>query len=76
MDYKYRQGGLMRCCTLTLAIVHDDANPELWPQAEQGEKLPCRSCSSTMIFVEGAWEWDKSRAPIHGVPIPTDAELA
>lgn len=76
MEYQYRQGGLMRCCTLTLVLHHDmPGAAELAPTAE-GEKLPCRSCSSTMIFTEGAWERDKSRASIHGVAIPTDAELA
>lgn len=77
MEYKYRQGGLMRCCTLTLAMAYDLADRlEARPKEVEGEKLPCRSCSSTMIFNEGAWEWDKSRAPVHGVPIPTEAELA
>jgi len=73
MDYRFRQGGLMRCCTLTLANFH--ALPLVTAVAE-GAKLPCRYCSTTMVYREGAWEWDKSRAPIHGVAQPPEAELA
>lgn len=77
MDYRYKPGGLMRCCTLTLAMAYDLADRlEARPREIKGEKLPCRHCSTTMVFVEGAWERDKSRAPIHGVPIPAEAEQA
>lgn len=70
--YQYRPGGLMRCCTLTLALAYESPRDA----AAEEDKLPCRYCSSTMIFTSGAWEWDKSRTPIHGVAIPAEAELA
>lgn len=76
MEYKYRQGGLMRCCLVTLANFYDMPDATVVADVAEGTKMPCRSCSSTMVFVEGAWQWDKSRAPVHGVPIPTEAELA
>jgi hypothetical protein len=71
--FGYRQGGLMRCCLLTMVKVYED-DPTHVPF--EGDKLPCRSCSSTMVFRQGAWEWDKSRANPTGVVIPPDAELA
>jgi len=30
--------------------------------------LPCRYCSSSMIFKDGAWEWNKARRPEPPVP--------
>lgn len=77
-DFRYRPGGLMRCCLVTLGKAYE---PQLGTQpltieTREGDKLPCAYCSSVMIFTEGAWEWDKSRAPVNGVPIPTKAELA
>lgn len=65
----YRIGGLMRCCILTLSEAD-----VFW--CHEGQELPCRWCSSKMVFRQGAWEWDRSRAPIHGFVIPAEAELA
>lgn len=72
MDVPYRSGGLMRCCTLTLAMAY-----ELSPlQHVEGNRLPCRACSTTMVFRDGAWEWDRSAKNKYGnVPVPPDAEL-
>jgi len=73
--YRYRVGGLMRCCTLTLAMAYDPGEPAVDEvQAVEGAVLPCRYCSSSMIFREGAWEWNKSRAT--QPPSPPEAELA
>lgn len=57
--YRVRQGGLMRCCLLTL----DDAMAELikiyLPQPAIGERVSCGYCSDWMIRADdGAWEWD------------------
>lgn len=83
IKYQYRQGGLMRCCLVTLAKKHE---AYLGGDVDytEGETLPCQWCSSSMTFVEGAWEWDKSRAPVHGtapaqlysVASPPEAEQA
>lgn len=69
--YRYRSGGLMRCCLQTLVLVYEDDPVH---QPFEGDKLPCRYCSSSMIFKDGAWEWDKSRAV--QPPVPAEAELA
>lgn len=64
----------MRCCTLTLALAYA---AEVKPLVGKGGKLPCRYCSTTMIFRDGAWEWDKSAKNKYGdVPIPPEAEPA
>lgn len=79
MPVPYRPGGLMRCCTLTLALAYDPAQRAKGGGANetQGAKLPCRSCSTTMIFHLGYWQRDLSAKNKYGdVPIPTDAELA
>lgn len=77
MDYQYRQGGLVRCCTVTLAMAYDVGEPAVDGAVPvEGAKLPCRSCSTQMVYRQGAWEADRSRAPIHGVPVPTEAEQA
>lgn len=78
MDIPYRPGGLVRCCTLTLAMAYDLADRlEARPNETEGAKLPCRHCSTTMVFHDGAWERDKSAKSKYGdVPVPTEAELA
>lgn len=77
--YNYRPGGLMRCCTLTLANLYEPDQPgEPETAVYEGARLPCNYCSSKMVFKAGAWEWDKSRAPIHGnsqPPLPPEAEM-
>lgn len=52
--YRYRAGGLMRCCTQTLGVRFEDL-PVL---AEQGALLPCNWCSQTMRYRDEAWEWN------------------
>ena len=50
---RIRPGGLIRCCILTI----EEDSPK---NPAEGEKIKCRYCSSgTMIFKNGAWEWDK-----------------
>lgn len=73
--YRYKPGGLMRCCLLTLAREYEQIAAGAVVHAD-GDRLPCAYCSSSMNLVDGAWEWDKSRAPVHGVPVPPEAELA
>lgn len=74
MEYKFRPGGLVRCCTLTLSMYHE---PPSVTEVEQGTQLPCRYCSTTMIYIDDAWERDKSAKSKYGdVPVPTEAELA
>lgn len=60
--YFVRQGGLMRCCLLSLATWHKQVGmePAVSP-AKEGDILPCLHCSSSMIFKEGAWEWNKAK---------------
>lgn len=60
--YQVRQGGLTRCCLLTLGRRHGatDLEGDLL-HGEEGEILPCDYCNSSMIFTEGAWEWNKGR---------------
>ena len=49
-------GGLKRCCLGTL----DDHYPDgPAAKATEGEVLPCKHCSSQMIFCEGFWRWDR-----------------
>jgi hypothetical protein len=72
--YPFEPSGLMRCCLRTLAMAYDPAEPAVDEvQAVEGAKLPCRACSTTMIFLGGMWRWDKSRAQ---PPSPPEAELA
>lgn len=56
--YLVRQGGLMRCCLLTLANLPEHAHTE----AVEGLVNSCDYCSSSMIFTGGAWEWSKARS--------------
>ncbi len=50
-----RIGGLMRCCLGTLNGYYPDGPAA---KATEGEVLPCRHCSSSMIFSEGYWRWN------------------
>lgn len=45
-----RTGGLMRCCLETLRATH--------PQGEEGDIRHCSHCSFTVIYRDGAWEWN------------------
>lgn len=60
--YQVRQGGLMRCCLLTLGRRHSatDLEGDLL-HGEEGEILPCNYCNSSMVFTQGAWEWNKAK---------------
>lgn len=53
-DVRCRPGGLMRCCTQTLA---EKADADLLKQ-EEGETVTCLYChKETMVFRNGAYEW-------------------
>ena len=49
-----RIGGVMRCCSETLLIIPDNELVE-----KEGTILPCKYCSSSLIFRDGAWEWNR-----------------
>lgn len=53
-------GGLMRCCTETLADMYSDGPARL---AKEGQKLSCKynkdNPSHQMIFTNGGWRWDR-----------------
>lgn len=51
--YKVRQGGLMRCCLLSL----DDAMVAAKAPPREGDALKCKYCGSPVVFRNGAWEW-------------------
>jgi hypothetical protein len=42
-------GGVMRCCMTTLDTT--------LVMEEEGEILPCKFCSSALIFRDGIWQW-------------------
>lgn len=46
-----RIGGVMRCCSGTL---DEYTGPD-----EEGAVLPCKYCSSSLRFRDGAWEWNR-----------------
>lgn len=54
--YGLKQGGLMRCCLLTLddaMVERSDAEP-----LQEGETLNCIHCDNPMIYHEGYWQWN------------------
>lgn len=55
-EHLLRQGGVMRCCVATLWLRMLEERPP-----EEGEKLPCKWCSSGLIYRDGAWEWDREQ---------------
>lgn len=58
--YQVRQGGLMRCCLLTLGRVMAKFTDEGgWPH--ELAALPCSFCNNSMVFAKGAWEWNKGK---------------
>lgn len=60
--YQVRQGGLMRCCLLTLARWHSQQIEDGFDaEGVEQQVLPCDHCSSSMTFIEGAWEWNKAK---------------
>ena len=52
-----RMGGLMRCCLATLGE-HIGGDP---PEPKPGDVVPCKYCSESMIYSDGAWEWNHVR---------------
>lgn len=46
-----RIGGVMRCCAETLNTTQ--------VREVAGEVLKCKYCSSSLIFRDGAWEWNR-----------------
>lgn len=51
MSDHVRLGGLMRCCTETLS--------ERTTPGTDGEIQPCKYCTQSTIFRDGAWEWNR-----------------
>lgn len=76
--YRYRPGGMMRCCIKTLTGLYERTVDEKTTSVTvvEGAELKCEWCRSPIVFRDGAWEWDKSRRPVEGVPVPPEAELA
>lgn len=58
--YRVKQGGLMRCCLASLDdhVVERDEDQHF----KEGEILPCKWCKSSMIFTDGAWQWNHLEA--------------
>ena len=57
VTHNYEPGGLMRCCTATLAKRAKQGPPD------EDEVLPCDHCADTMRYTNGAWRWDTT-APL------------
>lgn len=63
-EYRYRPGGLFRCCTQTL----DDLAQEGKLVMNQGHQVTCLYCKkTTMVFSDGQYQWvgpeaEKARA--------------
>jgi len=57
-DYdRVNTGGLMRCCTSTLAELYPDGPAKV---ATQGQTLQCKYTNDPvhqMIFEDGVWRW-------------------
>lgn len=54
--FRYRIGGMLRCCILTLTRA-----------AEEGfgpgvDMIRCGWCQSSLVLRDGAWEWSKDRS--------------
>jgi hypothetical protein len=51
-QYKwYRQGGLMRCCIMTLE------EAEIEDEPKDGDVIQCKYCKDYMVWSDGAWQW-------------------
>jgi len=58
-DYdKVNAGGLMRCCLETLDEHYPNGPACI---AAEGEVLPCKYCSSSMVFHLGWWNWQRTK---------------
>jgi uncharacterized protein (DUF1810 family) len=53
-----RIGGVMRCCVETLNTTQ--------VREVAGEVLKCKYCSSSLIFRDGAWEWNREPNSVLG----------
>lgn len=60
-EYVVRQGGLMRCCLLTLKDWYLHLEEPGGGLTLEGKVLPCRFCNSSMVFVQGGWEWNRAK---------------
>lgn len=55
-ETKVNQGGLMRCCLLSLSE-HVNENPDR--EVVGNEVIDCNYCSNgSMIHEEGVWRWN------------------
>jgi hypothetical protein len=59
-EYQIRQGGLFRCCLLTLE------ETELSDPPEEGDTITCSYCGQTMSMNKGSWGWDE----VNGILVP------
>jgi len=48
-----RIGGLFRCCIYTAVTYYG--------LLSEGEFLTCKYCGESMVFRDGAWEWNNTR---------------
>ena len=51
----YRPGGLLRCCVQTIEERPDE------PEPSEGDVMECKWCSDSVIFRDGAWEWNRTK---------------
>lgn len=54
---RVRIGGLMRCCLATL----DRDTIKRTDMPKEDDVLPCDHCSSSMVFHDNAWEWNRPK---------------
>ena len=59
-EYQIRQGGLYRCCLITLEETDLDNSPA------DGDIIACSYCGTIMGMSKGSWEWD----PRNSVEVP------
>lgn len=55
-EYQIRQGGLFRCCLVTLE------ETELSDPPEEGDKISCSYCGTIMRLKTGSWAWDEANS--------------
>lgn len=70
--YKRRIGGMLRCTALSL----DDYQVEK-PQEQndkEGDIVQCKWCSQSVIFRDGAWEWNQAQGEGASAEVPTPSE--
>lgn len=59
--FRYRPGGMMRCCIKTLTEEFKQIAAGAVGYSD-GDHLTCRWCQSRMNLVDGVWVWDRSRS--------------